>query len=79
MCGFMRCGFAVLLGGAIVLAVSSPLRADCLPTLGTDNCLRSDYFQIQPLEHRYLDAPTWREPIRRRIHESNKKAAAGAK
>ena len=69
---------AVLVGTGMLLAANGPVRAACLPTLGTDDCLRWDYFQIQPLWHRYLDTPTRREPGSRRA-PSQKKATAGAK
>jgi hypothetical protein len=48
--------FPFLAGGA--------LHAACLPTLGTDDCARSWDPRIQPMEHRYLDVPTPRVPVR---------------
>jgi hypothetical protein len=73
----LRRVFLVLLGAAF--AADGAARADCLPTLGTDDCLRWDYVQIQLLERRYLDAPMRHEPGTHRPRVSQKKATAGAK
>jgi hypothetical protein len=42
------------------LVAGGSLHAECLPTLGTDDCGRSWDARIQPMEHYYLDVPAHR-------------------
>jgi hypothetical protein len=48
------------LGALILVAVplvSGIAHAECLPTLGMDDCFRAGDPWVQAIEHHYLDAP----------------------
>jgi len=54
--------------------VSGIVHAECLPTLGMDDCFRAGDPWVQAIEHHYLDAPTReRLPSRAKRHAQSKK------
>jgi hypothetical protein len=54
--------------------LSGIARAECLPTLGMDDCFRAGDPWVQAIEHHYLDTPTReRPPSRAKRHAQSKK------
>jgi hypothetical protein len=69
----MRYRLSALILVAVPL-VSGIARAECLPTLGMDDCLRAGDPWVQAIEHHYLDVPTReRLPSRAKRHAQSKK------
>ena len=69
----MRYRLSALILAALPL-MSGIAHAECLPTLGMEDCFRAGDPWVQAIEHHYLDAPTReRLPSRAKRHAQSKK------